>query len=136
MIRHHDERDDVNASSVEMMERRRDLLRAPMAAQNARTMMGVEPFFDPARETTMLFAFHIRAPRQRMPLEPGIPLFLPSLKQVSRKRISQSKRDEINRSILLPMRETVLRDANVVMRVEQFHGTAVLYRRSAPFRFR
>src|SRR5204862_1609499 len=93
-------------------------------------------FFDPARETTMIFAFHIRAPRQRMPLEPGIPLFLPSLKQVSRKRISQSKRDEINRSILLPMRETVLRDANVVVRVEQFHGAAVLYRRSAPFRFR
>jgi len=71
-----------------------------------------------------------------MPLEPGIPLFLPSLKQVSRKRISQSKRDEINRSILLLMRETVLRDANVVMRVEQFDGAAVLYRRSAPFRFR
>src|SRR6266478_3825958 len=43
----------------------------------------------------MIFAFHVRAPRQRMPLEPGIPLFLPSLKQVSRKRISQSKRDEI-----------------------------------------
>jgi hypothetical protein len=40
------------------------------------------------------------------------------------------------RYVLLPMRETVLRDANVVMRVEQFHGAAVLYRRSAPFRFR
>jgi len=48
MIRHHDERDDVNASCVKMMERRRDLLRAPMAAQKARTMMSVEPFFDPA----------------------------------------------------------------------------------------
>ena len=48
MVRHNNERDDVNARSVEVSQRGRDLLCARMAAQNARAMTRVEPLFDPS----------------------------------------------------------------------------------------
>src|SRR6266498_602588 len=65
-----------------------------------------------------------------MPFEPGIPLVLPLLQQVLGKRISQPECDEVNRFVLLPVREAILREADVSVRIEKLHARSGIIERN------
>src|SRR6266496_872377 len=62
--------------------------------------------------------------------EPGIPLVLPLLQQVLGKRISQPECDEVNRFVLLPVREAILREADVSVRIEKLHARSGIIERN------
>ncbi len=55
---------------------------------------------------------------------------LPLLQQVLGKRISQPECDEVNRFVLLPVREAILREADVSVRIEKLHARSGIIERN------
>ena len=56
-----------------------------------------------------------------MEFEPDVAFVLPLLEQLFRKRVSQAECNEVNRSTLLPMRQTIVCKVDVSMRIEELH---------------
>src|SRR6266480_6085867 len=67
----------------------------------------------------MVFTLHLCAPRLRMNTQPCCTFRLPLGAQVIRHSIGESKRNEINRAFLLPMRQSVRSEADIRIWIEE-----------------
>ncbi len=95
-------------------------------AQNARTMVSVEPPFNPLRKSPHIFSFDPRSPRPWIESKPSFLLRLPLEDPILRERVMQPERDEICGTGLLPVRKPVLRHKNRIARLEISHWRHVL----------
>ena len=82
-------------------------------------MVRVEPAFNCARKTLMIFIFNALSPRLWMNTKPCGTLSFPLLQQMKRNRVAQAKSNEVGRAQLLPMGKTVLSLPNLCVRIEK-----------------
>src|SRR6266403_447383 len=91
-------------------------------SKDARTVASIEPALDRSGEAPVILLLSLRIPRFAMKSQPCGAFLLPACPQTSRDGISQSKSDEVCRAFLLPMRQEILREPNLLVRVEEPQG--------------
>src|SRR5713101_2385906 len=117
-----------------MRQRLRNYLCAISPSQNARAVTCIKPALDGDRESLVIFEFGLSAPRLKMQTQPGFTLRFPLIAQTLRDRIGQSKCDEINCALLLPMRQAIHRETNLAIWVEEAKCAHQLERNSRRMR--
>jgi len=119
VIRHNDRSDKREALAIEMAQRMIDNFCVIVLSKDARTVASIEPALDRSGEAPVILLLSLRIPRFAMKSPSCGAFLLPACPQTSRDGISQSKSDEVCRAFLLPMRQEILREPNLLVRVEE-----------------
>ncbi len=82
-------------------------------------MTGIEPALDGAGKTLVILVLDFSPPWLWVKAEPDAALALPLIAQMFWDGIGKSEGDEVNGSVLLPMRETILGVADFGIRIEE-----------------
>jgi hypothetical protein len=88
-------------------------------SQHARSMSSIEPALNRTGEAFVIFLLSIRIPRLGMKSQPDLAFLFPLSPQMSRNGITQPKCDEIHGAALLPMRQEILREPNLLVRIKE-----------------
>jgi hypothetical protein len=119
MVRHDYERNHYHTFAFEMVQSFRHDLRAVRSSQKTHTMSRIEPVFDRARKALVILTLNLARPRLGMHTQPSIALILPLVAEPCGDRVSEPEGDEIDRSLLLPMRQAILRVPDFRVRIEE-----------------
>src|SRR5262245_60504417 len=93
--------------SIAMQKRPANDLANSQLAQGATTRSFIKPCFDARSKELVIFLLLRRRPRRRVPFQPSLPLSPPGIKSVLCDGIGETKRDEISRAVLFPVRQTI-----------------------------
>jgi hypothetical protein len=114
MIRHHHERFQFVAGTIEVPQRTRHHVRALCLPQTTLALARIQPRVKTRGEALVEFVpLVIREPidfpgmGQTVNFEPGVPFALPEVEFFAWYRISEAEGDEAGDPVLLPMREMV-----------------------------
>ncbi len=120
MIGHHHPRDLAASLALEMSQCVSHNSSTDRLTEGAFAMACTQPALHLLRKAFMLFFF--RRVWQWIPFQPRSTLCLPLITQLPRHRVGQTKGDEVSRTRLLPMRQTVECLLNLRVRIEKLHA--------------
>ena len=117
MIRHDDPRVMLVTGSVETSQHGLDTFAHCRRSQQTRAMPIIQPVFEPHRELPVILGLDLHTPRLRMKLQPHRTLGSPLIQEVLGQRIRKAKGHEVGDAILLPVREAVIREPRLCVRI-------------------
>jgi hypothetical protein len=120
------------AYAVKMAERLLDNPLRSLFPQRARAAATIEPSLD-STAIHPCKVLHLTWCWVRVELKPSVPLPSPAFQQISRERITQTERHEIESTVLPPMREIASADQHLTIRLEESilqHGPRVARERN------
>ncbi len=123
MIRHHHKSHHIYPVAIEMTERLRHDCAASRSPKRAQSATFIQRPLHITETKFAIFLFHLCRPRLGMPGQPNVAASLQPRSHLRRNRIGQMKRDEIQRTLLFPMRKPISSHPRHSKRIEEleFH---------------